>query len=331
MNSVRGLACLLVVALHVVGDSETNGLELPLTSGWHYAMQSIEFLRIPIFTALSGYLYAGRRVVGPEFVGFWGKKVRRLAVPFVFATCVIWELRQYASQTHTSLLHDLVTASSHLWYLQALLILFTVISVSDAFFRPTTVALILAGLVSIMICQSGVPVTTMFGLGGALYLAPYFLFGIILREHPDLTRDPRSGILAAGIVVIVLASQQFGLFGLARVINALDLPAALAGMAGVVFLLQRLPKIQLLASIGIYSYTVYLWHVVASAATRTVLIKIGITEIPVLFGLCFVAAVAVPIVMYHVARRIPLVSVAITGERRLTPDRRARRVERQIA
>jgi surface polysaccharide O-acyltransferase-like enzyme len=67
INTVRGLACLLIVALHVVGNAASNGLHLPMTSGWHYVMQSIEFLRIPLFTALSGYLYAGRRVTAQNY------------------------------------------------------------------------------------------------------------------------------------------------------------------------------------------------------------------------------------------------------------------------
>jgi surface polysaccharide O-acyltransferase-like enzyme len=62
IDTVRGLACLFIVALHAVGDTPSNGLRLPMTSDWHYAMESIEFLRIPLFTALSGYLYAGQRV-----------------------------------------------------------------------------------------------------------------------------------------------------------------------------------------------------------------------------------------------------------------------------
>jgi glucans biosynthesis protein C len=323
LDSVRGLACLMVVALHVVGDASNNGLRLPMTSGWHYAMQSIEFLRIPLFTALSGYLYAGRRVVQPELAGFWRKKLRRLGIPLVFATCVLWWLRRYTPEPQTSLLHDLLFDSSHLWYLQALLILFTVVSISDAFFRPNTVALALMGLVAIMVSQSAIPVTPFFSLGGAFYLAPYFLFGIILREHPDWLRDPQSGILALGIIVIVLASQQIGLFHLAIEVTTLQMPAAMAGMAGVVFFLQRFPQSQWLARIGVYSYTIYLWHVVANAAVRTILVRLDITDSPTLFIAGFIAAVTVPIIMYHVARRIPLISLGITGEHRLPLNARA--------
>jgi peptidoglycan/LPS O-acetylase OafA/YrhL len=315
INAVRGLACLLIAALHVIGDEDSNGLHLPMTSNWHYVMESIEFLRIPLFTALSGYLYAGRRVVSSELSRFWTKKFRRLVVPLVFASVVIWWLRDHALGDQTSLPHALLFEFGHLWFLQALLLLFAGISISDAYFRPGFTGLLLAGLTAVMISQSGVPITTFFGIAGALYLAPYFLFGVILRQHPEWLRDPQVGMLALGIVVIVLTSQQLGLFGLTSGVTLLQLPAAIAGMAGVVFLLQRFPADPLLSRIGRYSYTIYLWHIVAGAAMRSVLMRAGITSIPVLFASCLAAAVAAPIILYHIARRIPLFSVAFTGER----------------
>ena len=242
INSVRGLACLLVVALHVVGDTATTGLHVPMTSGWHYAMISIEFLRIPMFTALSGYLYASRRVTRGDLGRFWTKKGRRLGVPLVSATIVEWYLRQHAYGESTPLWQALVFSFGHLWYIQTLILLFLAISVCDAFFRPGTGALVLAGLTAIMVAQADVTLPTFFSLYGVAYLAPYFLFGIILRERPEWLADPRTGTLSLGIVVIILTAQQLGLLGLTSGVTLLQLPAALAGMAGVTFLLQRLPR-----------------------------------------------------------------------------------------
>ncbi len=166
-----------------------------------------------------------------------------------------------------------------------------------------------------MVSQSGVPMTTFFGTAGAFYLAPYFLFGIVLRERPEWLRDPQSGVLSFGIILIVLASQQFGMFGLSNPVLTLQMPAALAGMACVVLLLQRLPVYAPLSRLGHYSYTIYLWHVLAGAAMRDAMLRIGVTSIPTLFLGSLVVGVAAPIALYHIARRIPLLSVAVTGDR----------------
>jgi glucan biosynthesis protein C len=313
MNTVRGLACLLVVALHVIGDAATNGLHLPMTSGWHYAMVCIEFLRMPLFTALSGYLYAGNRVTRQAFGQFWTKKIRRLGLPLIFVTIVVWILRRHINDDATSLSDAFLFGFGHLWYIQALIILFAAISIGDVFFRPRFGALVLASLAAIMTAQANLNVPTFFSFNGALYLAPYFLFGILLREQPAWLQDRRSGQLASGVVLIVLTAQQLGLFGLADGVTVLQLPAALAGMAGVVSLLQLTPRNALLAAIGGYSYTIYLWHIVASSAVRGALLKAGVTSLPIMFGLCFVAAVIAPIVLFHIARRVPLLGVAVTG------------------
>lgn len=317
MDTVRGIACLLVVALHVVGDAATNGLHLPMTSNWHYAMVSIEFLRIPLFTALSGYLYAGNRVTKQAFGQFWTKKARRLGIPLVFVTLVVWILRTHANDDTTTLPHAFLFGFAQLWYIQALIILFAVISVADVFFRPGFGALVLMGLAAVMTAQANIAVPTVFSINGAIYLAPYFLFGVLLREQPGWMQDRRAGTLAFGVIVIVLTAQQLGLYGLATRIHLLQLPAAVAGMAGVVFLLQRMPRYAPLAAVGSYSYTIYLWHIAASAAVRSVLMKAGVTSLPLVFGLCFLAALTAPIILYHIARRIPLLSIAVTGERSL--------------
>jgi glucan biosynthesis protein C len=327
IDTVRGLACLLVVALHMVGVSDSNGLHLPDSSAWHYANISIEFLRIPLFTALSGYLYGGRRVTRTEFHSFWTKKFRRLAVPLLFGTAVYWSLRRYAHGEQTPFVVALFFEFGHLWYLQALLLLFTGISIADAFFHPTFAGLVLSGLTAIMISQTGLPIPTFLGLAGALYLAPYFLFGVILRGRPDWLSNPQAGVLALGIVAIVLTSQQLSLQELINPVTILQLPAAVAGMAGVVFLLQRMPQIAWLGGIGRYSYTIYLWHVAAGAGFRDVLMKLGVTSIPVLFLLCLAVAVASPIALFHIARRIPLLSVAVTGNRWIGATRSRTTVE----
>ncbi len=104
---------------------------------------------------------------------------------------------------------------------QALIILFAVISVWDGGFRPSPVALMLAGLIAIMISQSGSSITTFFGIAGALYLGPYFLFGIILRERPEWLHDRGIQTMCLGIVLIVLVSRQLGLLRLTNEVTVL--------------------------------------------------------------------------------------------------------------
>jgi peptidoglycan/LPS O-acetylase OafA/YrhL len=317
IHSVRGLACLLIVAFHVIGDDAGEGLHLPDDSAWHYAMKSIVFLRLPLFTVIAGYFYGGHRVTRPYFIPFWSKKLRRIALPFACVTIIVWLLRRQIYVEPKSLLDAFLYGYGQLWFLEALLVIFAAMSVWDVVSRPGSGALVLAGLTAVMITQSFNDITQFLSLSDALRLTPYFLFGILLRERGEWVRDPRIGRFALGIVAIVLISQQFAMNGLANEISRLQLPAVIAGMAGAVFLVQRLPQTPLLEIVGNYSYTIFLWHVVIGAAARLVFMKLGIVSTPALFTLIFFAAVLGPILLHHALRWAPLLCMALTGEKGL--------------
>ena len=319
IHSVRGLACLLIVAFHVIGDDAGEGLHLPDNSGWHYAMKSIVFLRLPLFTVISGYFYGGGRVTRLGFVRFWQKKSRRIALPFLCVTIVVWLLHRQVYGEPKSLVDAIVYGYQQLWFLEALLVIFAAMSVWDLLLCPGPGALVLAAVAMTMIAQCSTDVIEFLSLSDAIRLAPYFLFGILLR---DLKLGPKLGLHALGIVAIVLASQQFGMNGWGNEISRTQMPAVLAGMAGAVFLFQRLPRNLVLEIIGGYGYTIFLWHVVVGAAARLVLLRLGVTSTPLLFSLIFIAAVSGPILLLHALRWTPLLSMALTGERGPPRDRR---------
>ena len=326
IHSIRGLACLLIVAFHVIGDDVGEGLHLPNDSGWHYAMKSILFLRLPLFTVISGYFYGGGRVTRPGFVRFWRKKFRRIALPFLCVALVVWLLHRQIYGEPKPLLDAIVYGYEQLWFLEALLVIFAAMSVWDMLFRPGSGALVLATVAMIMIAQCSTTIIEFLSLSDAIRLAPYFLFGILLREHGEALRDPRLGpklgLYALGIVACVLASQQFGMNGWGAEISRTQMPAVLAGMAGAAFLFQRLPRNAVLETVGGYSYAIFLWHVVVGAAARLVLLRLGVTSTPVLFSLILVAAVSGPILLLHALRWTPLLSMALTGERGPPRDRK---------
>ncbi len=315
IHSVRGLACLMIVAFHVIGDDAGEGLHLPDDSGWHYAMKSIAFLRLPLFTVISGYFYGGHRATRSEFAQFWLKKSRRIALPFACVTIIVWLLRWRVYAEPKSLLDAFVYGYGQLWFLEALLLIFAVMSVWDVLARPGSRALLLAALTAVMIAQSFNGIILFFSISDAIRLTPYFLFGILLRERGEWLCDPKVGLFALGIVAVVLTSQQLAMNGLANEMSRTQMPAVLAGMAGATFLFQRLPRTLVLESIGRYSYPIFLWHVVVGAAARLVLIRLGVVNTPALFMLVLVAAVSGPILLLHMLRWTPLLSIALMGER----------------
>jgi glucans biosynthesis protein C len=324
IDAVRGLACLLVVVRHVIGDGAATGLHLPLTSPWHYAMTSLDFIRMPLFTALSGYLYAGHRVTRPDLVLFWTKKLRRIAFPLVTATVILWLFRYALLGETEPLWHVMLFSYGHLWYLQALLLLFLTISVLDAFVKVSWTGLVFIAFGTAILGQAGFDITEFFSIAGAVYLLPHFLFGVLLRERADLLQDRSVGLLALGIVAVVLTAQQLGLNGVTPELPAMQLSAVVAGMAMVVFLLQRFPDNAFLAGIGRYAYTIYLWHMLSNALARETGLRLGLHSNAELFVFCLTTAIGAPILLHSLAARVPMLCLMLTGSRGLPrPHRRS--------
>lgn len=318
LTTVRGCACLALVAYHIVGLGPESGMHLPESSGWHYATSSLDFLRMPLFTVLSGFLYAAHRVDRRSLTDFLRKKAVRLLAPLLFVTLVMVALRRLAYGDDTALSTALLYHYQHLWFLQALAIIFVTITVSDSLSRLGPLGLLVAGFGCLMVSRS-FEVTPFFSLNGAFYLAPYFLFGMILRVERGLLY--RQDLLAPAIwiVVIVMVSQQATNFNLATPIARTSLPAALCGCAAAYAMLKRCPRIVFLERIGAYSFSIYLWHSIASASVRTAVERFFALPQLTEFLLLTIVGVTVPIAIHLLVARIPILCALAAGLRKPAP------------
>ncbi len=83
IETLRGLAILLIVIGHVIGDVPNSGITVDASSIFRWWHETTRDLRTPLFFAISGYLYAQRPVVPGQFAAFaWGK-ARLLLLPFL--------------------------------------------------------------------------------------------------------------------------------------------------------------------------------------------------------------------------------------------------------
>ena len=62
LDTLRGLACVLLTFYHVVGLDPASGLRLPLDSHYRAFNDMLAYIRMPLFTILSGVVYAMRPV-----------------------------------------------------------------------------------------------------------------------------------------------------------------------------------------------------------------------------------------------------------------------------
>ena len=161
VQTLRGLACLLLVAFHAVGSSSASGLQVPDGSPYREFTNLFVHIRMPLFTFLSGLVYAYRPLEPGEALRFLGKKLRRLGVPLIVASSILYGL-------HLAM-HDPVAPLSrmwsvyvhpfyHLWFVQALLPVFAVLVVLESFGALATCGRYLAVLaLSLVLYAYGPP------------------------------------------------------------------------------------------------------------------------------------------------------------------------------
>ncbi len=84
IDTLRGVACLLLVSMHVIGHNSTAGIRVDDDSAYRWFADSFMYLRMPLFSVLAGFVYGWRPLrARSAYRGFMGKKARRLLIPYL--------------------------------------------------------------------------------------------------------------------------------------------------------------------------------------------------------------------------------------------------------
>lgn len=336
IDSLRGVAIILMVAGHVIGDTSAVGMQVPDDSFWRKSWLLLEDLRMPLFTALSGFVYGLRPLRSTAaYPGFVKGKLRRLMVPLISVGLVFVLMQTLIPGTNTSAeLGDFwklfVYGTAHFWFLQAILLIFLLVGAADSFgllatARQVLVAIALAGAIAIAVQVDGR--WAVFSINGAIRLLPFFLLGyLITSQHTWVKRiwsAQRHGLEVTQLLLIGLTILLFGLRAVA-VLAPLDygrygdkaLSVAL-GVCAISLLLgfrERLGWAPL-ARLGFFSFAIYLLHVFGTAPTRMMLNRIGVDSDLVVFIVCLAAGLGLPVLFEVTFGRIGWISWLFLGQK----------------
>jgi glucans biosynthesis protein C len=314
VQALRGIACLLLVAFHAIGASADSGLRVSDDSHWRMFTNLVVHLRMPLFTFLSGFVYGLRPLAPGQLGDFSGKKLRRLGVPLIIATTVLYGL-------HTAMHHPVPPLSHlwtiyvfpywHLWFVQALLIVFAVLVVLESIGALSTFTRFLTVLALAVALYFAAPfqARNVFSCYSATYLLPFFLCGLGAHRFRGVVQSRQA--LIATVLCLVLAQGLHTYLVLTRTIAPIEpvdhrsiLNLAIGVSAGL-GALQLLPRARVMERIGGSSYAIYLYHPVFVAAA---LFAIG-AHVAGARGLSFIVAaiagIAGPMLMREVAGYVP--------------------------
>jgi peptidoglycan/LPS O-acetylase OafA/YrhL len=313
IETLRGLACLMVVTYHVIGAGAGDGL-LVTHGPVRLINDAMAYVRMPLFTFVSGMVYALRPFRG-DGVGFLIGKARRLLIPLVvvgtsFAVLQAWVPGTHAHVLDWGTLH--LRPYAHYWFLEAIFWVFLWICLLEMLHLLTTIArfgLVFSGAVLLYLY---VPGTRWLAIDGAIYLFPYFLAGLFLiRFDRRGLLHARSATLMLGAVVIAC---MFRAWPPAQDVDRNTILALGVGLASCLLLWSLKIKVEWLARIGAYSYAIFLFHVFFAAAARIALWQIGIRNIGVDIGLGVVLGLLGPIVVEEIALKSQLARTLLLGK-----------------
>jgi peptidoglycan/LPS O-acetylase OafA/YrhL len=314
VQTLRGIACLLLVAFHAVGSTAASGLHVGDDSLFRMFTNLFVHIRMPLFTFLSGFVYACRPLRGGRAWYFSKQKLRRLGIPLVVSATVLYVL-------HRGMHHEVPRLGQmwtifvypywHLWFVQALLLVFLLLVVLETvgalatISRYTVVLGISVGLYFLGQFEGRDP----FGVHNATYLLPFFLWGLGAHRYRRLFQSKGALVWTAGCFV---AAQGFHTWHVLTQAPAPIDPVGhrsamnlLIGMSASLTALQLLPRSRPLERIGGASYPIYLYHPVFVAA-MLFLAGTHVGDHPgLVFLVALAAGVAGPMAMEHLARRVP--------------------------
>ncbi|MDO6619790.1 hypothetical protein BCU94_04325 [Shewanella sp. 10N.286.52.C2] len=288
IDTLRGLACILLVSYHVIGSSSTQGMRID--SGVLRDINDVFiYIRMPLFSFLSGLIY-GMRPLKSNFIPFLKKKTARLLYPMLTVGTLFALLQFYVPGTNREtinfwLMH--IIPVDHYWFLEAIFLVFCLVTLFEFFnLLNSYLTSVFILVLSIVIYLLGVDVNYL-SLDGFFYLLPFFLFGMMNSRFPSAVQK----MLTVSLAILVS-------YGLSLYFDFDDRALRIGigfSFCFTLFLLKI--KMKWLSYIGVYSFSIYLFHVFFTASSRIFLNYFDVLNTSLVFMVGLTAGIAGSIVI----------------------------------
>ncbi len=324
IETIRGLALFLMVAGHVIGSSSDLGMKVPDDSVLRYLYDSLVYIRMPLFTAISGYVYALRPVnTGSDLSRFYLGKFKRIGIPLLVVSTLFFALQMLVPNTNDKpqlgeIFSIYFFSYAHFWFLQSIFCIFVVVSLLEKAGLLLTLrsyGLVFAAALAASFASESLP--DVFSLDRAVELFPFFLLGLgLYRFSEQLITRCNVVTLAVALAILVGIDQAYllALFDLDE--TGLAVVGTALGLAGCSLLIARRFFFRPLAWLGYFAFEIYLFHVFGTAGARIVLNRLQVHEAWVVFTVSMLLGLLLPVALKVLLERISalhVLSVAFFG------------------
>lgn len=326
VEEIRVAATIMVITYHVIGLPDT-GMNVPAGHVLRRVSDCLSLVQMPAFALIAGFVFCIRPPTIATFGRFFRKKLLRLAVPGTIAALLFAFVSSLFHRRYGVPPEEwwriLLFPYAHFWFIQAILVLFTVIGFADAVLKGRWTWLLL--LCTLALCFSPWPfLPSIMSLPRAMQLAPFFITGMLFYRYGDWLRR-RQGIVTTLSLLSLLAG--FVLFAnqaspppdtmflhvgtvwpTVQALSSLLIP--IAAWALLLFYCPHHPQSR---RVGQLTLTVYLYHVFGTAGIRTLLEGLGVTSMALHLPLGILSGFLLPVFLHLVLARIPWAAAIFLG------------------
>jgi len=332
VQSLRGLAIILIVMAHVIGYTSKEVMKAADHSFLRYLYYTFEYFRLPLFSVISGWAYSLRPISKDTWASFLTNKTRRLILPMIFVGLLYFFARLFAPGINRPVdIDDLwkifVFKYDLYWFLPSLFWVFIMICLVEVQgwikkFNGWLLFLIISlSILSIShFYLTSIP--NYFGVMGSFYLLPFFIVGIGIERFRNFLFHKTFLWVIAFIFPIGILLQQLFWFGF------IDFPfqgkasplGLLVGISGAILLFKIHFISKWLVYIGGYSYTIFLFHAFGTAGSRIILTGFGLTNQTILFSVSLIVGLILPILIDTVIDRYKITRLLLLGKKTIIPN-----------
>lgn len=320
IETVRIVATLLLVSYHVIGSGEAAGLQIRYPHPARIFADLLRDLRMPLFAFLAGLVFALKPLETGDLPRFLKGKLRRLILPGAVAivlTAVASEIVGGQGRIDGPVWHLAVFPYMHYWFLMSILLIFAIYAPIDAVTKGAALVPALGIAIAVSLAPWS-PRSDLFSVMGAIYLAPYFLLGVLFhRRRPQFEKFFVPVMMIAAFAVIASVAMQLAALEATGEVpgGRRDLQSLAMGFGVCLLAISLLPRSRLLDRFGPYSFTIYLYHVFGLAAARMFLAALGNDGIGVNLVFGIACGFGLPILLHVVAERFAVTRLLLLGLR----------------
>lgn len=278
IEGLRGIAIILVVSFHVANDAPLESVK----QIYDYLSYTFQNIRMPLFTMLSGYLYAARPVKNGKYKSFVSGKLHRLILPMFTVVTIQFLFSALAPSVRNSeYIGDIwkvyIYPYEHFWFIQSIFLIFLLVGLLDSFGIIDSISrwlsFLIVSIAMYLIRPDVYAEIEIFSIGGSIYLMPFFLTGVGFARYPDKTLSKKVIVSAVAIFSLFLLLQQCAwFFNLPLNTTKSSVSGVAMGITACILLFywRALFKFRLLVFVGGYAYCIYLYQAFGAAIGRRI-------------------------------------------------------------